>query len=628
VYKQFQRLDEKLSISKKDELLHINNERFLLIPAKAFGILQRDLINNIGIKRIKAFFFKYGWQLGVEDAKEIEKNLSMSLMEKILHGPVYHASKGHVKAKVTVHDLEIDNGKIKTFHFKGVWENSSEAEQHIENIGLSDRPVCYSLTGYASGYVSSLIGEEVFFKELQCAGTGASCCIWEGRLLSDWQEEADELLHYSKELPILMELEQTYAKLLIEKDNLAMVTKIHSQLTAEVIKGNTIDSILEIVYSHIKKPVVVEDIYHQVLGFKGISADGYEPLQKGFSDFLKKNKLHSKAMTVHFENKPRLVTPIFLLGKIIGYCSFLYEDNKISINEIDPMIIGRVSSICSLLILNEKTKLESMQRMKVHFLEEIISGKYPSPQEIKKVASYIQLNLSGDYHVVMVTYNGTGSYEEKGLNLHNDTFETASAYFSEKDINVLIGQRTDSLFLLIPENQLNKKEIETIIHSLLSFLKKKVKNTTFYGGISSKNSNIIDAKIALDEARTAARLSTWEIPITSFADLGIIGVLINEQNESAIRKIVQFTLGNLCENLDKNKVELIDTLYNFLVNGGNLEQTAENLALSISGLRYRLNKIMDLLGRRDIRDSQVQFQMLLALKALKIMDNQLLKTNR
>ena len=620
---QFLSLNDQLHISKIDDLLYVNNNRSVLIQTSAFGILQRDLINNIGINRMKAFFFKYGWQLGEEDAKDIIMDQSMTMLEKILNGPYYHAAKGHVRARVTSHDLEMDIGKIKTLRFKGVWEDSNEAEQHIRNFGLSNTPVCYTLTGYASGYVSCLVGKEVFFKEHQCEGAGDHCCIWEGRLLSEWKEEAEELLLFSKELPILKELEQTNEKLLIEKNNLAMVTAIHKELTDEIIKGNNIGSILDIVNRRIEHPVIVEDVYFQEMGKKGISTENYEPIKKSFKVYLKnRNHRIDKVTVVPFENGHRLVTPILLEDKVIGYCSFLYNNKEIKTFETDSMIIGRVSSICSVLIYNEKTKLKSMQRIKGDFFEEILSGKYTSEQEIRKKASYIQLNLSGDYHVVKLSYSYRDGCEYKELNDHKNPYEGVTGFFTDKNISVLVSQRPDILLLLIPENQLEGQGIEHIIHSLESYLKKKVKHILFLAGISSRTSNLIEAGAALIEAQTAVKLSNREEPIITFNDLGMIGVLINEQNEKAIRKIITVTLGKLCESINSNKKELIETLYKFLVNGGNLELTADNLALSVSGLRYRLNKIMELLGRDDLRDPQVQFQMLLALKALKILDKE------
>jgi len=611
-------LNNILQVYQKDELLYTGNERALLIPTKGFGILQRDLIKNIGIDRMKSFYFNYGWSLGEEDAKNVIDNPSLSIKEKILYAPQYHAAQGHVKPEIFEQHLEFDdNGKVISFRYKGKWEKSYEAEQHIHHLGYSNSPVCYTLTGYASGNVSFLLGEKVLIKEIQCEGQGAPCCLWEGRLLSDWEQGDEEQLFYYKEFPIIKELEQTNEKLMIEKNNLSMVTKLHMDLSAEIIKGNNLNTILEIVNKRIQKPVVAEDVHHQIQSIAGFTPEFYTPLQNDFINYIKNNSAITKTIVIHSEDVTRLASPIFLQDKLVGYCSFFYKGSKIMPNEIDFMIIGRVASICSMFLFHEKAKLESVERIKGHFLEEIINGQ--SRQDIMKKAIFLQLNLSGNYYAIFLQYALRNLAQQNELTLHEQIFENVSTYFLEKNINLLIGQRHDSLLILLPVNQLDNKKLEHIISGLLSYMRRKVRNSQVLAGISSKYSNIVDAKEAFEEARTAVRLSTKEAPVTTFHELGILGILINVDNKPAIRKIIKMTLGCLYENINPSKIELIETLYNFLVNGGNLEQTAQNLALSISGLRYRLNKITNLLGC-ELRDPELQFQLLLSIKALKIVE--------
>ncbi|MEH7748673.1 XylR N-terminal domain-containing protein [Neobacillus drentensis] len=619
-------LNDLLHIRQENELLFANNERSVLVSTSAFGAMQRDLIENIGINRMKTFFFKYGFHLGEEDAQEIQKIDSLSMLEKFEYGPIIHALKGHAKSRITERDLEVENNQIKSFRLKGIWESSFEAEQHIQNFGIKKVTVCYTLTGYATGYVTALLGEEVFFKELQCEGEGAPCCIWEGRLVSEWKEEAEEFFSYSKELPIIKELELTNENLLVEKNNLALVSRTYNEMTNELIKGNNIDSILEILNKQTNLPIVIEDIRQHLLAYKGITRDDYELIRKACNYSGDKYRNISKVSVLSFENGTRIITPIYLLGKIVGYCSFLYDRGRTPNYDIDSMIIDRLASICALLFLKEKAEIESLEQVKGHFLEEIISGKY-SQQEIVRKADFIQLDLSGHYHIIVLTYKFMKKCEEKEFTLHKTTFEAVSTFFRNKGINVLIGQQADSLVLLIMEKQLNQQNIENTLLSLVSNLKKEIKSSLFLAGISSQNSKIVDAGVAIEEARSAVRLSSRDKPITSFSELGILGVLINDKNENAIRKLVRDTLGVLSENLDSNKIELIETLYHFLLNGGNLEQTAEYLALSKSGLRYRLTKITDFLGC-DLRDPQRQFQLLLALKALKIVDHEGLKKSK
>lgn len=618
------KLNDVLHIRQENELWFANNERSVFVSTKAFGVMQRDLIENIGINRMKTFFFKYGYQLGAEDAQEVAKRDSLSLFEKIEYGPIIHALKGHTKARITEKDIEVDGKDIKSFRLKGVWENSYEAEQHLQNFGISEGPVCNTLTGYATGYIAGLVGVNVFFKELQCQGQGASCCVWEGRLVSEWKEEAEEFFSYSKELPILKELEQTNEKLMLERNNLEFVSKTYNEMTNELIKGNSIDSILNILHEQNHLPIVVEDSRQHVIAYKGITIADFESIRGTISEIPDKKQCHSKVGIFSFGKGISLKTPIYLLGMIVGHCSFLYERERTPKYEIDSMILDRLASICSLLFLKEKTEVESMEQVKGHFLEEIISGKY-TQQEIMRKADFIQLDLSDHYHIVALTYKFLNTCDEKEFTLHKKTYEMVSAYFrEEKNLNVLIGQQPDSLIFLITEKQVTQQNFEKTIRALVSFLKKRIKNALFLAGISSENSNILEAGVAMEEARSAVRLSSRDEPITLFSDLGMLGILINVQNEQAIKKMIRDHLGVLYENLDKNKLELIDTLYHFLEQGGNLDQTAETLALSKSGLRYRLNKITDLLDR-DLRDPQRQFHLMMALKALKIVEHERIK---
>lgn len=50
------KLNDLLTIRQENELWFINNERSVFVSTRAFGALQKDLIENIGINRLKAFF--------------------------------------------------------------------------------------------------------------------------------------------------------------------------------------------------------------------------------------------------------------------------------------------------------------------------------------------------------------------------------------------------------------------------------------------------------------------------------------------------------------------------------------------------------------------------------------------
>jgi transcriptional regulator with PAS, ATPase and Fis domain len=67
-----------------------------------------------------------------------------------------------------------------------VWHDSYEAEQHLLHVGPSDEPVCWTLTGFASGYLSRAHDQEVYCLEERCRGKGDACCRVVGRPLQEW----------------------------------------------------------------------------------------------------------------------------------------------------------------------------------------------------------------------------------------------------------------------------------------------------------------------------------------------------------------------------------------------------------------------------------------------------------
>jgi len=93
-------------------------------------------------------------------------------------------------------------------------------------------------------------------------------------------------------------------------------------------------------------------------------------------------------------------------------------------------------------------------------------------------------------------------------------------------------------------------------------------------------------------------------------------VLISSQNAEGIRRVANQKLGALIHQPDDlKKMELIKSLYVFLRNGGKLEQTMQDLNISMSGLKYRVQKLESILGK-NLRDPAEAYQLLLILESM------------
>jgi len=197
--------------------------------------------------------------------------------------------------------------------------------------------------------------------------------------------------------------------------------------------------------------------------------------------------------------------------------------------------------------------------------------------------------------------------------LQEHILESIFQYFNEEKQQILIGQREGKLIFLILKND-KKFSINAVMKDFHDHVLQKFPRGEFKLGISNEGDDIQHASTYYEEAMIALRLAIRK-SIVSFDSLGIVGVLINSKNISGIQMIAKKELGSLYNTGGSRDVELLKTLYIYLSNGGKLEQTMSDLALSMSGLRHRIKRIESLL-EKDLRDPDEMHQLLLIIKSL------------
>jgi len=74
---------------------------------------------------------------------------------------------------------------------ESIWRDSYEAEQHLLHLGQADECVCWTLAGFASGYLSYCYGREVYGIENRCRGKGDAVCHLVARFREDWGEAVE-----------------------------------------------------------------------------------------------------------------------------------------------------------------------------------------------------------------------------------------------------------------------------------------------------------------------------------------------------------------------------------------------------------------------------------------------------
>jgi transcriptional regulator with PAS, ATPase and Fis domain len=155
------------------------------------GLMRKELVDTLGPDASRRVLLRFGFADGYHDAVNLRARSNWaSPLDGLRAGAVLHTLEGIVRAEVRRAEYDEESGR---FEEEVIWHDSYEAEQHVHHYGKSAAPVCWSLVGYSSGFVSACLGKEIYFREMSCAGQGVGHCSAIGRDVTSWGSEIEAI---------------------------------------------------------------------------------------------------------------------------------------------------------------------------------------------------------------------------------------------------------------------------------------------------------------------------------------------------------------------------------------------------------------------------------------------------
>ncbi len=185
-------IHELLHFHPDGGLITFAGERVLLLDAVALGLLRRELIETLGVTAARAVLTRFGYAHGWRVAEMLRKGFPWDNEDEWrAAGARLHTLQGLVRAEITRSSLSAAAPGAE-----GIWHDSYEAEQHLLHLGQADEPVCWTLTGFATGYMSCVYGKEIIAIEDRCRGKGDALCRAVVRSKDAWGPELDAHLPF------------------------------------------------------------------------------------------------------------------------------------------------------------------------------------------------------------------------------------------------------------------------------------------------------------------------------------------------------------------------------------------------------------------------------------------------
>lgn len=180
---------ELLELDPDGGVIRFAGQRALLLDAVAMGLLRKYLVENFGLMAARTVLTQFGFAHGWRMAEAMQAEFK------------WDSNEDWQRAGTRIHALEglfhVESGSEGPLSKEGLIPLASyEAEQHLLHFGRSDVPVCWTICGLTSGYLSRSTGKEIYVLEDRCVGKGNGICHLIGRTREEWGDKHAEELRF------------------------------------------------------------------------------------------------------------------------------------------------------------------------------------------------------------------------------------------------------------------------------------------------------------------------------------------------------------------------------------------------------------------------------------------------
>lgn len=173
---------ELLELDPEGGVIRFAGQRAVLLDAVAMGLLRKYLVENFGLTAARAVLTQFGFAHGWRMAEAMQTQFKWDSDTDW---------RGAGARILTLEGLfRVESGGSDPLSKQGsLLVASYEAEQHLLHFGRADAPMCWTICGFTSGYLSRTAGEEIYVLEDRCMGKGDAACHLFGRTRAEWGDE-------------------------------------------------------------------------------------------------------------------------------------------------------------------------------------------------------------------------------------------------------------------------------------------------------------------------------------------------------------------------------------------------------------------------------------------------------
>lgn len=413
-----------------------------------------------------------------------------------------------------------------------------------------------------------------------------------------------------------------------QAEQLKESSKIHESFLELAINDRSIHQILQTLSTLIQEPTAyVDTVFHNVYFSENVSEDSL--YLKGLSYEIILNEYREKYQCIDVVNKEQK----------FGYIMLLSDRSDRTYPDTDSNIYKTAIEYASIvIILRMQIRISNRmieEKYYSSFVGDLMLNNVKTREEINTRAHLYGWNLDGGGFVAIIDINNIKKYylrnldtgtNEKLQKYTDQIFDTSIKYIKQAFPSTIYYSQSDFIAFLITGKlpvSARKTLADTfsqIQHSLLNAVP-----FTISMGVGMYVDDIINIHNSYQQAKQVIQ-TVYQIQqfnrLFFYDQIGIYRLLFSISSNNEAIEFCDKYVKPLQQYDDQHHANLIETLQSIINCGWNLKLASEKLFLHYNSVKYRFQKICDLL-EIDLRDNSRHTEIELALKIYLIQKNQI-----
>lgn len=199
---QVREVAAQLRFSPTEGSIWLADQRMVLLQAEAFSALREELIASLGMDTARGLLTRIGYATGCRDAQMALRLMGTSRFPQDVGrtGAILHSLQGFALPEGLL-DPDPASWGSSDYYAEWIWRNSVEDAGHVAHHGIGGAAACWTEVGYSSGYLSTVRGQRILVREVECRALGHAQCRNIAKPVASWQDAEDDLRFLEPQAP-------------------------------------------------------------------------------------------------------------------------------------------------------------------------------------------------------------------------------------------------------------------------------------------------------------------------------------------------------------------------------------------------------------------------------------------